>query len=197
MAPERSSLPPGARVIAAALPFVLAAVAVLLFDVVREIPADYGCGEDEPLGHDAVVAAYRSGALLLHLLTLGAALGALALLSAGRGRGPLGIGWPTLVAAAAMVLAALLVLLGTDVALFVLLPLILVVIGIAEVAGPLGPQATGALAAALLLGAAVWARRAVVRERTLAVRTALWALVVLTVAHLMLVYFQGDTPTFC
>ena len=170
------------------LPFVLAAVAVLLFDVVREIPASYGCGEDDPPGHDAAIAAYRSGAMVFHLLTVAAALGALALLSADRGRGPLGIGCPTLIAVAVMALVALLALFPGDAAAYVLLPLIVVVVGFVVVAGPFGAQATAALAALLLLGAAAWARRAVGRGRTLAVRAALWVLVVLTGAHLLLVY---------
>lgn len=200
MAPERSPLSPRTGLLAAILPFVLAAGLVLLYDVVREIPASYGCGEDDPPGHDAVIAAYRSGAMVLHLLTISVTLGALALLSAGRGRGrgPLGIGWPTLIAVAAMVLIVLQTLLPEDNdAAYVLLPLIVVVIGFVVVAGPFGAQATGALAALLLLGAAAWARRAFARDRTLAVRTALWALVVLTGAHLLLVYFQGDAPTLC
>jgi hypothetical protein len=197
MAPERSPLPPDVRVAVVMLPFLLAAVTVLLFDVLREIPVSYGCGEDDPPGHDAVVAAYRSGALPLHLLTIGAAFGALVLLSRDRGRGPLGLGWPTLVAVAVMALAALLVALGAGAALYVVLPLILIVIGIAEVAGPFGARATGALAALLLLGAAAWARHAILDDRTVGVRAALWALLVLAVAHLLLVYFQGDVPALC
>ena len=197
MAGEGSPLSPRSRVLVAALPFVLAAACVLLFDVVREIPPSYSCGDSDPPGHGDVVAAYHSGALVLHLLTIGAALGALTLLSAGRGRGPLGIGWPTLVAFAAMVVAAVLVAVLDTAALIVFIPLVLVVIGIAVVAGPFGAQATGVLAVLLLAGAAAWAGRAVARGRTLAVRTALWALVVLTGAHLMLVLFQGDVPAFC
>jgi len=191
---------PPLRLVAAGvvLAFLLAVVAVLIFDVVREIPPSYGCGESEPAGHNDDIAAYHSGALPLHLLTIGAALGALALLSAGRGRGPLGVGWPTLIAIAAMVAAALIVLVPIDNApLLVFLPLVMVVLGISVVAGLFGTQATGVLAALLLFGAAAWARRAVVCGRTLAVRIALWALVVLAGGHLLLVYFQGDPPTLC
>jgi hypothetical protein len=94
-----------------------------------------------------------------------------------------------------MIIMALLVLAQIPIAaLVVFLPLVLVVIGFAVVAGPFGAQVTGVLAVLVLLGTAEWVRRGAARGRTLAVRTALWALVVLTTAHLILVYFQGDTP---
>ncbi len=198
MATERPQLSPAARTIVAAVPFALAAALVLLFDVLREIPLDYGCGEDAPAGHDAALAAYRSGATLLHLATVGCALGALTVLSAGRGRGPLGIGWPTLVVGTLAVAAALLALLaGDDAGGYVLIPLLLVVIGIVIVADGLGARATALVAVLLLSGAAVWARRAVGAGHTAGVRAALWVLVVLTGAHLLLVYWQGDAPHLC
>lgn len=196
---DEGSAPPHRLLSAAAvLAFLLAATVVLVFDVLREIPLSYGCSESAPAGHDDVVAAYHSGALPLHLLTVGIALGTLTLLSAGRGRGPLGIGWPTFVALAAALAAAVVVLVPIDdAALLVLFPLVAVVLGITIAAGLLGASATGALAATLLVATAAWARRSIARGRTLPVRTALWALVVLTIAHLLLVFFQGDAPTFC
>ena len=144
MSRERSLLAPRSRVLVAVLPFVLAAGLVLLFDVMREIPPDYSSrGGSISDDHDAVIAAYHNGALPLHLLTVVATLGALALLSAGRGRGPLGIGWPTLIALAVMVIMALLVLAQIPIAaLIVFLPLVLVVIGFAVVAGAFGAQVT-------------------------------------------------------
>src|SRR5215207_3869321 len=93
-------LSPRTRGLLVAVPFMLAAALVLWFDVVREIPPSYGCGDIKPAGHDAAVAAYRRGATLLHLLTIGCTLGVLASISAERGRGPLGVGWPTSIAAA-------------------------------------------------------------------------------------------------
>jgi hypothetical protein len=179
-------------------PFVLAVGLVLLFDVLRDIPPSYGCGEDEPAGHDAAVAAYLSGATALHLIAIAWALGGVALLSARGGRGPFGIGRPTAVALALVVVATPLALLANDSAGFlVILPLLLVVLGLVSLAEPFGAQSAGIIAAMLLLAVGLWAGRAVDTGRTGAPRAALWALVVLTGAHLLLVGGQGHGPFFC
>lgn len=196
------SLSPALRRLVVAGPFVLCAGLALLFDVVRDIPADYDCGEQPAAGHDAAVAAYASGALALHLVAIAWALGAIVLLSArgGRapGRGPFGIGLPTAAALTALVVATLLVLLtGGGAAFLVLLPLLLAAFGLAAVAEPFGPAATGLAAAALLLAAGARSGRVADTGRTVAPRVALWLLALLAGAHLLIVAAQGSGPFFC
>lgn len=193
MAQTSRPLTPAARAAAVALPFLFGALLPLIYDVVREIPETYNCSVSEPVGHAAIVSAYEGGANLLHLGVIGCALAALLLLSAGGG--PAGVGWPTLVAAQIAVLSAVLALYTqTSVVAWVLLPLALFALSLAELAGPLGPQATGALAALLLVGVGVQACRATLGGRMAWARAALWVLVVLTGTHLLLVYVQGVPP---
>jgi hypothetical protein len=194
------------RRILVAVPFVLAALAVLVFDVLREIPLDYGCGESAPSGHEVEVSAYRTGADVLHLAAMGSTLVALAALTDRRGLGPFGLSWKTTFGAGLVVLSALVLAhwdaLEGDVADVVPLlgmaglPTFLVVVGIVELAGPGGPVATGAVAIVGLAFAAAWASSSV-GSRTLALRVALWVLMILLGAHLALVYFQGDAPHLC
>lgn len=195
---DRRSLAPHLRRVVVVGSFVLAVGLVLLYDVLREIPPGYGCGEGEPAGHDAAVAAYRSGATALHLIVIAWTLGGIALLSAPGGRGPFGIGRPTAAALALVVVATPLALLGTDVAgVLVLVPLLLVLLGLVTLAEPLGAQATGIVAALLLLAAGRWARKTLDAGRTVAPRAASWALAVLTGAHLLLVSVQGHGAFLC
>lgn len=74
----------------------------------------------------------------------------------------------------------------------------MLVVGLAIVAQPLGAAATAILAALALLAAGVWIHRRVVdRDVTRGSRAALWALALLTGAHLLLVQTQGEAPFFC
>jgi len=193
---ERDGRPPRSRArrLVVVAPFILAAGLALLYDVMRDIPAGYGCG-GEPPGQDAAVAAYRSGAVPLHLLAIAWALGAVVLLSVA---GKRAIGKPTAAALGLVVIVVSVALLGNDVASgLVLVPLLLVVIGFTALAGPLGAAATGAVAAVLLLGAGVGSARAVDAARTVAPRAALWALALLAGAHLLLVEHQGSGAFVC
>ena len=135
-----------------ALPFVVAALLTVVFEVAREIPANYDCGEEAAPGLDEQVDAYRKGYIPLHVAGFLSALAALVTISAVRmrrtGRG--GIGWLTGLA------------LGLLIALFVagavweevrvaFIVVVFPAIGLVMVAQFIGPVATGVLAALLLL----------------------------------------------
>ncbi len=182
------------RAIAAALPFVLAALLAVLFDVAREIPVGLACNESSPPGYNDLVSSYKSGAVLLHVGVIACTLGAIALISVGPDTGPLGIRPSTLAAFAFVAFFALVVALGGRDALT---PLYLVAIALAELARPLGPQLTAALAVLVLLVAATFVGCRVAAGRTAGPRATLWGLVLLTSGHLLLVELQGEAPFFC
>lgn len=190
------TLLPRLRPFVVAGPFVLAAALALVFDVLRDIPPSYGCGDAEPAGHDAAVAAYRSGAIALHLIAIASTLGAIAVLSAFGARGRISIGRLTI--------ALVLVVVGVSMALVVSgnadwlgVPLLLVLIGFVWLAEPFGAQATGIAAALLLVAAGRWAHRASDAGRSYAACAALWVLALLVGAHLLLVELQGHGAFLC
>lgn len=179
--------------------FALAALLPLLFDVIKDIPPSYDCGESTSADHDEKVASYQGGYEVLHGLALLLSLSAIVALSVARKRraGAGGIGIPTMGVVAGLGVAALLALLFESArvtALAVLLP----AIALALVAQPLGPQLTGLIAAALLAWAGVRATQAVRIAGSLREQSALcWVLFVLTAGHTLVVSQQGHGPYFC
>lgn len=191
------TLSPTARGLIAAVPFVLAAALAVMFDVVREIPVGLTCNDETPAGYDAAVAAYRHGAIALHLAVLAVTLAAIVLLSRGHD-GPLGFSRATVTVIAMLTLLFVALGLAGDRVFALLLPLLVLVVGLAIVAQPLGAAATAILAALALLATSVWIYRGVVdRDVTRGPRAALWALALLIGAHLVLVQTQGEAPFFC
>jgi cellobiose-specific phosphotransferase system component IIC len=191
------TLSPTVRGLIAAVPFVLAAALAVMFDVVREIPVGLSCDDETPAGYDAAVAAYRHGAIALHLAVIAVTLAAIALLSRGHD-GPLGFSRQTVRVTAVLTLLVVALEVTGERALSLLAPLFVIVIGLVIVAQPLGAQATAVIAALALLAASVWIYRGVVdRDVTRGPRAALWALALLTGAHLVLVQMQGEAPFLC
>ncbi len=193
------TVPPAARGLAVAAPFVLAAGLALLFDVVREIPVDPGCGSFPSPAEEHAADVYANGAIPLHVLVIAWTVGAIVLLSYDPER-PRGFGRPTLIGFGLLVLGVVgaVALSGERAVVVLLAPLALIVIGFVIVAGTFTAPGT-AIVAALALGAtSVWIYRGVVdRDATYGPRAALWVLAVLTGAHLLLVLLQGESSYFC
>lgn len=199
MARSRSLLPPPAQACVVALPFLLAALLPLLYSVVRDAPESYGCWERPAATQAADVAAYAAGADLTHAGVIACALGAIVLLSVQRiGGGPFGVGWPTFAGGVAIAVMALLAAGSPGGSrTLALLPFALVALLLSEVAAPLGAEATGVIAALLLVTIAAVAGASAVAGRSRGPQAALWALVVLTGAHLIVVDLAGHGPYFC
>ena len=177
--------------------FLLAIVLVLLFDVVREIPPSYDCGESPAPGHD--VESYRSGFEVLHGLTLLFLVAAVAAVSVARRArsGARGIGKPTAVVLAGIGLAALAALAIPDLEMLALLAL-LPALPLLILAAGLGPQLLGLIAVAVFAWLGVWAVGAVRREGALTQVSALcWTLLALTAGHVLIVAEQGHGPYLC
>lgn len=179
--------------------FVLAALLPVLFDVMKDIPPSYDCGESPGADHDQKVASYQAGYEVLHGLALLLSVSAIIGLSVARKRrrGAGGIGIPTMCVVGGLGVAAVLALLfepARVTALAVLLPAIALVV----VAQPLGPQLTGLIAAALVAWAGVRATQAVGIAGSLREQSVLcWLLFVLTAGHSLVVSQQGHGPLFC
>lgn len=178
--------------------FALAAFLPILFDVIREIPPSYGCGEEEPPGLDQMVASYRQGFEVLHGLAALLLVAAIAALSTARRRRK---GVTTGVAATVWAVAvigavALAALIGSDTA--AAWPAVLPAIALVGVAQALGTQVTALIfaAAIVLLGA-----RAILASRTSSTlyeaSTVCWLLLMLTIGHAMVVSGQGHGPWLC
>ena len=128
--------------------FALAALLPALFDVMKEIPPSYDCGESAGADHDEKVASYQAGYEVLHGLALLLSLSAILALSVARKRreGAGGIGIPTICVVAGVGVATLLALLFEP-ARFTAVAVLLPAIALTLVAQPLGPQLTGLIAA--------------------------------------------------
>ena len=179
--------------------FLLAAFLPLLFDVIREIPPGYECGESPPVGED-VVASYRSGWEVLHGFTMLLSLVAVLALSIARKRrvGEGGAGLPTACAAAVSGIAALLSLSGSGLALPGAIAALLPASMLAVLAAPLGPQLTGLIAAGLIAYAGVRATVATTTPGPLRGPSALcWGVFALTAGHALIVSQQGHGPYLC
>ena len=179
--------------------FLLAIVLVLLFDVLREIPPDYGCGESPAPNLDERVASYQSGFEVLHALTLLLLAAAVAAVSvARRGRaGGRGVGKPTAAVLAAIGLAALAAVAIPDLGVLVVL-LFLLAVPLLILAGGLGPQLLGLVAVAAIAWLGVWAVRAARRAGALKrVSVVCWSLLGLTAGHVLIVAEQGHGPWLC
>lgn len=179
--------------------FALAALLPLLFDVMKDIPPSYDCGESAGADHDEKVASYQAGYEVLHGLALLLSLSAILALSVARKRreGAGGIGIPTICVVAGVGVATLLALLFEP-ARFTAVAVLLPAIALTLVAQPLGPQLTGLIAAALLAWAGVRATQAARTAGLLREQSALcWVLFVLTAGHALVVSQQGHGPYFC
>lgn len=176
--------------------FAVAVLLAVLFDVIRDIPPSYDCGESAGVDHDERVASYQGGYEVLHGLALLLSLSAVVALSVTRKRrgGAGGIGLPTMCVVAGLGVAALLFEPARVTVVAVLLPAIMLVL----VAQPLGPQLTGLVAAALLAWAGVRATQAVRIAGSLRTQSALcWVVLVLTAGHALVVSQQGHGPYLC
>lgn len=178
--------------------FALAALLPVLFDVIKDIPPSYNCGEGAGADHDEKVASYHGGYEVLHGLALLLSLSAI--IAERRAQAPWGSRWigiPTMCVVGGLGVAALLALLfepARVTALAVLLP----ALALTLVAQPLGPQLTGLIAAALLAWAGVRATQAVRIAGSLRQQSALcWVLFVLTAGHALVVSQQGHGPYLC
>ena len=177
----------------------LAALLPVLFDVIKDIPPSYDCGESAGAGHDDKVASYRAGYEVLHGLVLLLSLSAVVALSAARRRraGAQGIGVPTVCVVIGVAVVALIALL-LEPARVTWVAALVPAIALLFVAQPLGPQLTGLIAAALLAWAGVRATQAVKVEGSLRRQSALcWVVFVLTAGHALIVSQQGHGPYLC
>jgi hypothetical protein len=185
--------------LAVAVPLLAAAVLPLVFEVVREIPPNYDCGQEAPAGLERQVAEYREGYIPMHVIAFVAAFASLACLSVARRRrrGLPGIGNATGIALA-LVGVFLVAGLVSEEARVGLALVVFPAIGLVIVAGMFGAEATGFLALGLLLGLGVWLSAGARREgRLLAASTACWVLLILIPAHVLVVSEQGSGPIFC
>jgi len=179
--------------------FMLAAFLPVLFDVIKDIPPAWDCGESPPLG-DHAVASYKSGWEVLHGFTMLLSLVAVLALSNARKRraGEGGVGLPTVCVAAVLGILALFSLSGSGLAgagaIAALLPAIL----LAFLAAPLGPQITGLIAAALIVCAGLRATLATRVPGSLREPSAIcWGVFVLAAGHALIVSHQGHGPYLC
>jgi hypothetical protein len=182
-----------------AVAFLTAALLPFVFEVVREIPPNYDCGEEAPAGLARQVADYREGYIPLHVIAFAAAFGALACLSVARRRrrGLPGIGSATGIVLA-LVGVFLVAGLVSEEARVGFALVVFPAIGLLIVAEQIGPEATGFLALGLLLGLGVWLSAGARHQgRLLAASTACWVLLVLIPAHALIVSEQGGGPIFC
>lgn len=181
--------------------FVAGAVVALVWDVLRVPPPDYDCGDEEPPGHAAAIAAYRSGYLPAHagvaVLALGALVG-LSLLRRTRA-GRTGVVTPTTVVAALLLTAIAVALAGVEIVAIVLAWVgVLGALGLALLAGTFGVPFTASVGAVGLAAAAGLAVRNVARSpRAFVAAAALWLLLIAVAAHGMTVALRNDGPIFC
>ena len=175
------------RRIAALLTLAVGAVLVAVFwSGLREVPADWGCWQDEPAGNN--LDAFRAGAGLLHGLSALTLLAAIVALS-WRRQAPLGVrrpGTPTMIVAALCAGVVVATVVGPD----AIGAVVVLVAGI--VASGFGYG--------LLAGLACLIAGAVVRTRAAhALTTAgLWQAAVGAVPfHALVVYSQGISPIAC
>ena len=182
--------------------FLLAAFLPALFDVIRDIPPAYDCGEGPPLGqdHDYAVASYNSGWEVLHGFTMLLSLVAVVALSIARNRrvGEGSVGIPTVCAAAVLGVVALFSLARSGLAgpgaIAALLPALM----LGLLAAPLGPQLTGLIAAGLILCVGLRATLATSIPGPLHGPSALcWGIFMLTAGHALIVSQQGHGPYLC
>lgn len=170
---------------------LLAALAVLLFDVIREIPPQYGCGDERPNGQDAALATYRRGSVIFHATTMICAFAGLLLL----------MPWRRIFAHESRLRLAVTVALGIAVlalaSALVYVLSILVAVGIVSVAHPLGPKATGAIAVLLLAAGTLVVASKAIADRWLVPGGWLVVLFVLTSGHWLVVTVQGSGPIVC
>ena len=177
----------------------LAALLLVLFDVIRDIPPSYDCGEGPGAGHDEKVASYRVGYEVLHGLELLLSLSAVVALSGARRRrvGAQGIGIPTVCVVIGVAVVALIALL-LEPARVIVVAVLVPAIALVFVAQPLGPQLTALIAAALLAWMGVRATQAVRVAGSLRGQSALcWVVFVLTAGHALIVSQQGHGPYLC
>lgn len=184
----------------ATLPFLLAAVVVLVFDAGGDPPADYGCGESAGPGHDARVDAFRAGSLPWHAGGILVCLLTLAAISIARSpaRGLSAIGGPTFAGIwAAITLLPLSLVMKDELGL--LLGLLGAVIGapLLWLAHPGGDLQECLFAVALLLGAALAAWLGVLDGLLRTVAAGIWWLTAFLVGHLFLVQLAGHGPILC
>jgi hypothetical protein len=190
-----TAVPPGrtdVRLVIAAVvaPAVVAAVAVLLFWLLREPPPGWDCGE-RPAGQPERLDRYRTGLVTLHVAAAAAAIAGLLVLSRLRAlrAGRRGIGRATAIGIVAALLAAVPVGLVGGVALG----------AVSELLG--GPQVLAVVAVTALSAAAsgLAARTAAAPDEPPfdGVALFLWALLALLPGHALAVGLQGSGPWFC
>ena len=182
--------------------FMLAAFLPVLFDVIKDIPPAWDCGEGPPLGqdHDYAVASYKSGWEVLHGFTMLLSLVAVLALSSARKRrvGEGGVGVPTGCAVALFGIVALFSLSGSGLAGAGAIAALLPAIMLGFLAAPLGPQVTGLIAAGLIVCAGLRATLATRVPGPLREPSALcWGVFVLTAGHALIVSQQGHGPYLC
>ena len=179
----------GDRRAALALALALSAALVAWYWLdLRPIPVDYDCGDAEPPGQAAALAAYRAAAPLLHLTCALSMLAALVALSHRRmrARGEHRPGRPTAIAAALCALVAIAgVVMPEPVGVIVL------------VVGLVGLVSSG-LPAIVALGCLVAGAIGTSKAAHWATTTGLWIAVLLGVPYnALLVYLQGNGPILC
>ena len=176
------------RRLALVLVVLVFGILALIFWLVRDVPTQYGCGEDPPPGNARELDAFRSGAAVLHALAALALVAVIVTLSWRRNlrrdealNHP---GYPTIAAAALTVLLTLAAVFDQDFGELVLAAsLITSGIGYGMLAG----------AACLILGAVTNGRASY--WLTMA---GLWHAVVAGVPlHALVVYIQGHGPILC
>ena len=189
------------RLTAPELGALLALVAVpvlifVIFVVLRDSPPNWDCGDNEPVGQDARLDAFRSGAIALHVgcaAVLGAAIAALSAERVHKRGRPRAVGRPTLLAlalVAAYIVASLIV---HDLFVFAGFAGFLVIgVGVEATSGGLT-----VLAALVVAGLLVWgARRS--RARGYLLATVAWFELTIGLAgSLAVIYLDGNGPILC
>ena len=173
--------------LALALALTAALVAWYWLDL-RPVPVDYDCGDAEPPGQAAALAAYRGTAPLIHLTCALSMLAALVALSYRRmrARGERHPGRPTAIAATLFTIVATVAVVVPDP-----VGVIVLVVGLA---GLLSAGLPVIVALGCLVAGAIGSSKGAHWATT----TGLWIAIVLGVPyHALLVYMQGNGPILC
>ena len=181
------------------LSLLAAALLPLVFELAREIPPNYGCGEEPSAGLERRVAEYREGYIALHVVAFVAALATLASLSVARRRrsGRPGMGKATGIVLALLVIFVVAGLVSEEARVGFFL-VIFPAIALLWISEQLGPEGTAIVAMALLAGLGAWIVPAARRGGALlAASTTCWTLLLLIPAHALIVSEQGSGPILC